>query len=151
MAADPTNARSAAGHGRPGGVHHPVLVVLPAARPHNVTLIATPDANQGTAVAVDIVLITDEVAAKQIGALSASNYFTQRTQLEHDFPNGFVVRSWGLAPGQVARGHASANPTCNRASTLLFARYATPGDHRQVLGTSNIVVTLGDSDFSIAP
>jgi type VI secretion system protein len=118
--------------------------------PHDVTLIATPDANQGAAVAVDVVLISDQVAAKQIGALSASDYFTQRTQLEHDFPTGFVVRSWGLAPGQVA-SDMPVNPTCNRVSTLLFARYATPGDHRQVLGTSNIVVTLGDSDFSVAP
>jgi hypothetical protein len=119
--------------------------------PGTVNLITTPSTNDGNAIAVALVMISDETAAKQIGALSADAFFTQQTQLQRDFPGGFLVRAWGLAPGQVARDQ-SVDGTCNRASTLLFARYASPGDHRQVLtGKSTITVTLGDTDFSVGP
>lgn len=126
------------------------LCVFPPG-PGTVTLITTPTTNNGNAVAIALVMVTDETAAKQIGALSADAFFTQQTQLLRDFPGGFTVRAWGLAPGQAARDQ-SVSGTCNRASTLLFARYASPGDHRQVLTTkSTITVTLGDTDFSVGP
>ena len=119
--------------------------------PQTISLIATPTTNGGAAVAIALVLISDETAAKQIGGLSADVFFTQQAQLLRDFPNGFVVRSWGLAPGQAAHD-LPVNGTCNRVSTLLFARYASPGDHRQVLeGNSTVTVMLGDTDFTLAP
>lgn len=119
--------------------------------PGSVTLITSPTTNGGNAVAVALVMVSDPDAAKQIAGLSADAFFTQQPQLQRDFPGGFVVRAWGLAPGQVARDQ-SVSGTCNRVSTLLFARYATPGDHRQVLkGQSSITVTLGDADFTVGP
>ncbi len=119
--------------------------------PKTVTLVATPNANGNTAVAVDLVFIMDKLAAQQIAPLSAQDYFARRRQLERDFGAGMQVRSWELAPGQIARD-SPVNPTCNRVSTLLFARYATPGDHRQALGSgSSIVVTLDSDDFTVSP
>lgn len=119
--------------------------------PGTVNLITSPTTNDGNAIAIALVMISDETAAKQIGALSADAFFTQQTQLQRDFPGGFIVRAWGLAPGQAAHDQ-SVNGTCNRVSTLLFARYASPGDHRQVLTSKGtITVTLGDTDFSVGP
>jgi hypothetical protein len=119
--------------------------------PSSATLITSPTTNGGNAIAVALVMVSDPDAAKQIAGLTADAFFTQQTQLQRDFPGGFVVRSWGLAPGQVARDQ-SVSGTCNRVSTLLFARYASPGDHRQVLkGQSSLTVTLGDADFTVGP
>jgi type VI secretion system protein len=119
--------------------------------PSTVTLVAAPNANGNAAIAVDLVLITDDLAAQQISPLPAQDYFARRAQLLRDYGTGLQVRSWELAPGQIARD-MPARPTCNRVKTLLFARYAAPGDHRQVLGTSKaIVVSLNADDFAVAP
>lgn len=119
--------------------------------PSTATLFATPDANGNVAVAVDLVFIMDDLAAQQISVLSAHDYFERRAQLKRDFGAGLQVRSWELAPGQILRD-APVSPTCNRVRTLLFARYSTPGDHRQVLtGGGPLVVSLAATDFTVSP
>jgi type VI secretion system protein len=129
----------------------PSWLCLAPPGPSTVTLVAAPNANNNAAIAVDLVLISDDLAAQQIAPLSAQDYFARRAQLMRDYGAGLQVRSWELAPGQIARD-MPARPVCNRVKTLLFARYAAPGDHRQVLGTSNaIVVSLNADDFTVAP
>lgn len=119
--------------------------------PTRATLIAEPGANGGSAVAVDLLFINDPLAAKQIAGLSAADYFAQREQLQRDFSSGIATRSWGLAPGQIVRNTPLDAP-CNRAATLLFARYLSPGAHRQALKTGGaIVVDLGPQDFTVTP
>ncbi len=119
--------------------------------PRTVTLVAAPKANDNSAIAVDLVFITDPIAAQQISTLAAQDYFTRRAQLERDFPGGIEVHSWELAPGQVERD-VPVHPMCKRVKTLLFARYVTPGDHRQVLGPAHaIVVSLDADDFRVWP
>jgi type VI secretion system protein len=126
------------------------LCALPPG-PSTVTLFAEPDANQDSAIAVDLVFVSDKLAAQQLSGLSAVNYFALRSQLLRDYPGGLQVRSWEIAPGQVVR-NAPADPNCNRVQTLLFARYQTPGDHRQTLnGRNNITVILGSQDFTLSP
>jgi type VI secretion system protein len=126
------------------------LCALPPG-PSTVTLFAAPDANQDSAIAVDLVFVSDKLAAQQLSGLSAVNYFALRSQLLRDYPGGLQVRSWEIAPGQIVR-NASADPNCNRVQTLLFARYQTPGDHRQALnGRNNITVILGSQDFTLSP
>ncbi len=126
------------------------LCTLPPG-PSRITLIAEPDANADTAVAVDLLMISDTLAAEQIAPLSAADYFARRTQLMRDWGAGIVLRSWEVAPGQVLRD-APTRPSCNRVKTLLFARYQTPGDHRQALdGADAVVVALGAQDFTVTP
>jgi type VI secretion system protein len=134
-----------------GGCATPSWLCLAPPGPSTVTLVSEPNANGNAAVAVDLVFITDALAAQQIAPLSAQDYFARRSQLERDFGAGVQVHSWELAPNQIARD-SPVHPTCNRVQTLLFARYATPGDHRQVLGGSSaIVVSLGADDFTVSP
>jgi len=119
--------------------------------PHHITLIADARANGNSAVGVDLVFISDKDLADKVAALSAENYFSSRKQLERDFPGGMEVRSWELAPGQSARD-LPLDATCNRVRTMLFARYASPGDHRQTLGNAkNIIVWLNQEDFTDSP
>ena len=114
-------------------------------------MIADPDANRSSAVAVDLLFISDPLAAQQIAPLKAEEYFNRRAQLERDFPSGLVIRSWEITPGQILRDVA-VHPDCNRVRTLLFARYNTPGDHRQSLGgASSLVVSLKREDFTVSP
>jgi type VI secretion system protein len=119
--------------------------------PSTITLIAEPDANADSAIAVDLVFVSDKTVAQQIATLPAQQYFARRDQLERDFPTGFQVRSWQLAPGQVAR-QAPTDPTCNRVATLLFVRLSSPGDHRMALATSGSpVVSMNSQDFKVTP
>ncbi len=119
--------------------------------PGTITLIAEPDANADSAIAVDLVFVSDKVVAQQIAALPAQQYFARRPQLQRDFPAGFQVRSWELAPGQVAR-QVPTDPTCNRVATLLFVRLNSPGDHRVALPASGSpVVSLNSQDFKVSP
>ncbi len=126
------------------------LALSRAAGPSSATIIADPDANNTSAIAVDVLFISDTLAAQQISVLTATDYFARRTQLQRDFPGGLLIRSRELAPGQIARD-VPLNPNCNRVRTLLFARYLTPGDHRQsVANVSRILVSLGREDFTVS-
>jgi type VI secretion system protein len=127
----------------------PSWLCLAPPGPDAITLAAAPDANGDAAIAVDLVFVTDNLAAQQLSTLSAQEYFARRAQLLRDFGSGMQVQSWELAPGQLARD-MPVHPTCNRVRTLLFARYATPGDHRQVLKSNGtIVISLDNNDFSV--
>ena len=133
------------------GCSTPSWLCLSPPGPTNVSLIVAPDANNHAAVAVDLLMITDLLAAQQIGAISAQDYFNRRPQLLRDYSGQIRVRSWELTPGQIARD-VPVSQTCNRVRTLIFVRYATPGDHRQVLGPAqSIVISLDVDDFKVSP
>lgn len=133
------------------GCSTPSWLCLAPSGPSRVTLVADADANRTSAVAVDLLFISDPLAAQQIAPLTAEAYFSRRAQLERDFPTGLVIRSWEITPGQILRD-AAVHPDCNRVRTLLFARYGTPGDHRQSLGDAgSVVVSLKREDFTVSP
>lgn len=113
------------------------------------TLVTEPDTNDDRAIAVDLVFVTDELPAQEIGKLSAHDYFSRRAQLLLDFPGAVQVRSWELAPGQLVQ-KADTDPPCNLVGTYVFADYATPGDHRATLGNAgSVLVTLGAGDLTV--
>jgi type VI secretion system protein len=114
-----------------------------------ITLVTGPDTNADRAIAVDLVFVTDDLPAKEISKLSASDYFARRTQLLMDFPEAVQIRSWELAPGQLVK-QADTNPPCNLVGTYVFAGYAAQGDHRAAVGkVSSVLVRLGPKDFTV--
>jgi hypothetical protein len=114
-----------------------------------VTIVTGPDTNGDRAIAVDLVFVTEDLPAQEIGKLSARDFFMRRRQLLLDYPQSVQIRSWELAPGQLVR-NADASPPCNLVQTYLFAGYGSQGDHRATLsGGSSIVITLGANDFTI--
>jgi hypothetical protein len=113
------------------------------------TLVTAPDTNGDRAIAVDLVFITQDLPAQEIGKLKARDYFSRRAQLLRDFPGAVQVRSWELAPGQLVE-KADTGPPCNLVQTYLFADYATQGDHRATVGNvSSVLVTLGADDLAV--
>jgi hypothetical protein len=114
-----------------------------------VTIVTNPDTNGDRAIAVDLVFVTQDLPAAEIGKLSARDYFMRRRQLLLDYPQSVQIRSWEIAPGQLVK-NADTNPPCNLVQTYLFAGYGGEGDHRAVLSDGgSVVVTLGADDFTI--
>jgi type VI secretion system protein len=113
------------------------------------TLATGPDTNGDRAIAVDLVFVTQDLPAQEIGKLGARDYFSRRAQLLRDFPQAVQVRSWELAPGQLVE-KADTDPPCNLVQTYVFADYAMQGDHRATLGNvSSVLVTLGPDDLMV--
>jgi hypothetical protein len=116
---------------------------------NRLTIVTQPDTNMDRAIAVDLVFVTQDPPAQEIGKLSARDYFMRRAQLLRDYPAAVNVRSWELAPEQLVL-KADADPPCNLVQTYLFAGYATDGDHRATLsGASSVEVTLGADDLAV--
>lgn len=92
---------------------------------------AQPDANNNTALPVDVALVVGPGVADQLAKLPAAEWFRRRAQLQRDFPDSLVVLSWELVPGQSA---VDAPKRAGIVDGYLFAGYGTPGDHRVRLG-----------------
>jgi hypothetical protein len=116
---------------------------------NRVTLVTEPDTNMDRAIAVDLVFITQDLPAQEIGKLSARDYFSRRAQLLRDYPETVKPRSWELTPGQLVE-KADADPPCNLVQTYVFADYASQGDHRATLSNkSPVQVMLGVDDLMV--
>lgn len=109
-----------------------------------------PDANGGNALAVDVVLVLDAGLEGELLKLPAREWFRKRTQIGRDHPGELVVRSWELVPGQSVPKRPVE--TLKRpVAAVIYADYATPGEHRLRLGrTDNVVrVLLQASDVTV--
>src|SRR5204863_559014 len=60
---------------------------LPELSIESVSIYAAPDANQNSAIAVDLVLVYNQELLKTIGAMSAAKYFASSKQLLLDNPS----------------------------------------------------------------
>lgn len=109
-----------------------------------------PDANAGNALALDVVLVLDAGLEGELLKLPARDWFRKRAQIGRDHPGGLVVQSWELVPGQsVPKRPVETQKRVIAA--VIYADYATPGEHRLRLGrTDNVVrVLLQASDVVV--
>lgn len=117
-----------------------------------VTVVAADGANLNTPVALDIVLLRDEATLGMVSALSASKWFSSRSDLAKTFPEGLTYQSMEIAPGQTLKLPASTFGASRLIGVILFADYLTPGEHRvrvdQMQG--DILVQLGARSFSVS-
>lgn len=106
--------------------------------------------NGNRPVAVDLVIVYDSKLEKELAALTADQWFAKRSQYLQVQPDTSLrVHSWQWVPGQ----RVPPRPIEYRLgamSTLVFASYSSDGDHRaQVAPDSNLVLLLGDDDFTV--
>jgi len=94
------------------------------------TLSASPDANQNSPVAVDVVMVLDDTMLARITELTAAKWFGARADLQKTFPQSLSYLSWELVPGQTIRVPSSAFGSQRVAAVLVFANYTTPGANR---------------------
>jgi type VI secretion system protein len=100
---------------------------------NRLTLAAAVDANDNSALAVDVVLVRDKALLDKLLAMPASAYFSARGDLQSSFPDGLTVFRYEITPGlkiDVDRKRLGADKVW---AALVFANYATPGEHRQRL------------------
>ena len=113
---------------------------------------ADADANDRHPVAVDVVRVADGALARRLGSLDAASWFHDRATLNGEAAGRIAITSWEMVPGQsvILRGLPpfAATPT----AIIVFARYGTPGVHRQSLdGAGALDIRLGRNGFIVAP
>ena len=115
------------------------------------SIVSESGANLDGALAVDLVMSTNDDATAALMKLGAHDWFQRKTQLLRDYPEDITVASWELAPGQALQDAPVDSPGGLR-DAIVFASYATPGDHRLRLGDAGSVrLTLGDTDLRLGP
>lgn len=114
------------------------------------TVIAQPEANQNSPVALDLVFVRDAATLEKLSALQAARWFASRQDLQKTYPEGFSVRSWELVPRQVLQLTEEQLGSPRVAGVLIFADYLSPGEHRALLPNvrNGFMVDLGATGFT---
>ncbi|HYH06467.1 MAG TPA: hypothetical protein VEK11_05325 [Thermoanaerobaculia bacterium] len=90
------------------------------------------DANETSAIAVDLVVVYDDKIVDQLLKMPAAEWFKNKKQLRRDFGNDVLVKEWEWIPSQsVDPQTIEYRPGARKV--VLFADYATQGDHRAAL------------------
>ncbi|MCG8455125.1 MAG: hypothetical protein MI919_02520 [Holophagales bacterium] len=104
----------------------------------------SPSLNGNSPVPVNLVLAYDADMEAQLVKLTAEDWFgDQGAQLRKDFPESFQIalsREW--VPGLPRQQEEYRYQPCAR-SAVIFARYSSPGDHRQAVpigGTTRLLL-----------
>jgi type VI secretion system protein len=106
-----------------------------------VRLVATPDVNSDQPLTVEIVSGDGAGLIAKVSALTAQDWFSQRTTLLKDYPNDIRSSKWEILPGMGIEITLMHRPS---QAIFLFANYAGPGEHRLRLDTFNQpIVRLG--------
>lgn len=117
---------------------------------------ADADANGRRPVAVDVVRVADPALAQRLGSLDAASWFRDRAALNDEAAGRIAIASWEMVPGQSVILRSLPPFAAPPSTTIVFARYGTPGAHRQSLGqsldgASQLDIRLGRDGFTVAP
>ncbi|WP_408433015.1 hypothetical protein [Paraburkholderia fungorum] len=117
----------------------------------HVTLVASDDVNNNSPVAIDVVLVSDDVMLARLADLPASKWFAGRADLLSTFPASLRYRSWEVVPGQRLDLPADAFAGPRVVAAFVFANYPDPGAHRVRIQkfSGRLVVQLDSNSFSV--
>jgi len=113
----------------------------------SVSMYAQPDANQNSALAVDLVIVYNADLLGTLSRMSAKTYFAASKQLLLDNPTLLDIWHWELVPGQIVQNFQPPQDKGEAFGAYLFADYHTPGDHRLRVnpdGVLNILLMKDD-------
>lgn len=109
-----------------------------------------PDANQDSAIEVDIVAIYDADLLETLLKIPARDWFSKRRQFELDYPKGWKAWNWQVVPGQSIPTQDISADSGASYGVLVFANYRTPGDHRaRVSKVTDVIVHLQRDGFVV--
>lgn len=116
---------------------------------------ATPDANNTSPTAVDMVFVYDAGVISALQGLTAADWFARRRQFMLDFPDGLAVMSWEVVPNtapliwEVPEEMLENQEGDDAVTAFIFADYLSPGDHRARLETRiGTRIDLGPDTFT---
>ncbi len=109
----------------------------------------SPDANEDSALAVELIVAYDEKIVDELLKMPARKWFDTRDQFRRDHPEEIQSWKWEWAPGQeVAPLQVSYGIGAKRV--VLFADYLVPGDHRATLDPQQpFRLVLGTSELKV--
>jgi len=90
------------------------------------------EANENSAVAVDLVVVYDQGVLDQLLKLRAAEWFNVKDQFLKDHRDQVFVKGWQWAPSQRVTDQSVPYHSGAR-KVVLFADYATEGAHREVV------------------
>lgn len=93
------------------------------------------DANQDSALAIDLLMIYKKELLDTVMQMKARDYYLSATQLKRDYPEMVDIWHWELTPGQVVKDYPITQRPDPVIGAVFFADYLTPGDHRVRFGT----------------
>ena len=110
-----------------------------------------PEANQNSAVAVELLVVSNEEVLGDVMKLSAHDWFLKREEFKRDHPKGYLSWSWEWVPGQGVPPQKLSFGTGARAG-LLFADYLSAGNHRLRFDPhQGLRLRLGEKEFTAEP
>lgn len=117
-----------------------------------VSLTTIAGSNKDFPVAVDIVLVMDEVLAKKISSMQASDWFTSRAGLIKANPGDLDIESLELVPGTTIILPGKRFSEKRVFLAVIMADYLTSGEHNVRIDTfkGKLSVELGATDFSVS-
>lgn len=109
------------------------------------------EVNDNSPIAVDVVLVSDKSTLKELSALTAQAWFEKRKTLLRMQPSEIHLSSWEWVPGQEV-ATLKIPHTGISDGVLLFANYASTGDHSSILPRNGTIdIAFGAKDFKILP
>ncbi len=118
----------------------------------SISITASPDANDFSAIPVDIVVIYQKELLEKLSKTPAKDYFKMSKQLLKDYPGMIEIFSWEVVPGQSLFDQPVPMKGAAPEGGFVFVNYIPPGEHRVRLGrTRNIHVQLKNTEFFISP
>ena len=98
--------------------------LLPDVNIETIQIVASSKANQGFPVAVDVVVVNDELLLKTVEGLSAKDWFSGREQFLTDHSETAVIIAREVVPGKRAPIIELARSTrVNAKAVFIFANY----------------------------
>jgi type VI secretion system protein len=118
----------------------------------SLVITAADDANLNSAVALDLVFVTDKAVVDALLKTTSGKWFATRREIERTFPDSVVVKSLELAPRQSVKFGEQVLASNKALAAIVFADYPGPGEHRATLAmhSAGYVVQLGARGFNVA-
>lgn len=116
-----------------------------------VMIAASDDANDNSAVAVDIVLVSDETLLPRLAELSAAKWFSSRADLSNTYPKGLRYSSWEVVPSQHLSVPVSKLEGARVMGGFVYARYSGSGAYRARIDAfdGRLLVRLDRKNFTV--
>ncbi len=123
-----------------------------------ISIVSEPGANANVPIGFDLVMTSDPDAAAALMKLTANEWFVPkdndqlaaRDRFERDYPDSLVIWHRELAAGQILRDAPIDSPS-GMVCAVVFALYASDGEHRLRLGpSSNVHLTLDTDDVRLS-
>jgi type VI secretion system protein len=109
------------------------------------------NANENSAVAVDLILVYDKNLLSQLLKLTSKDWFEKRAQIKRDHlkGEGLDLWSWEWVPGQPVQDQ-KLPLKAEAEGGLIFASYYSPGSHRHRFDPfKDIKIRLMEKEFYV--